>query len=448
MSLTRILIVEDEAIVARDIAQQLAILGYEPVAQTPRGVEALTLAEQLRPDLVLMDIQLAGEMDGITAAQAIRERFAIPIVFLTAFVGDETLERAKETEPFGYIVKPFQDRELRTVIEMALYKHQAETRLRTSQEELTTILRTAMDGFWLSDAEGRFLDVNDAFCQLTGYSREELLRMAIRDVEADETPAEIAANIERIQRLGSARFERRQRCKDGRLVYVEVSVNYLPRGGGRMVCFFRDITQRKAREREIERLNKLYAALGVLNQTIVGVTSREELFREVCRIVVEMAGFKVVWIGWADPTTHVVSPVARAGNDEGYLDEIEVYADDRPEGRGPVGKCIREHQTIIFNDFLHDPLAAPWHKAASREDSEPQLPCLFSSTERSVARCRFTPMSRMSFKTRKSPCLTRSQRRFLLPWRVWIERRSGSGRRSRCGKANIGCGFWRKMPST
>ena len=149
MSQTRILIVEDEAIVARDIAQQLALLGYEPVAQTPRGEQALVLADQLRPDLVLMDIQLAGEMDGITAAQAIRERFAIPVVFLTAFVGDETLERAKVTEPFGYIIKPFQDRELRTVIEMALYKHQAETRLRNSQEELTTILRTAMDGFWL-----------------------------------------------------------------------------------------------------------------------------------------------------------------------------------------------------------------------------------------------------------------------------------------------------------
>ena len=245
MNQTRILIVEDEATVARDIAQQLTRLGYEPVAQTPRGEEALVLAEQLRPNLVLMDIQLAGEMDGIAAAQAIRERFAIPVVFLAAFVADETLERAKVTEPFGYIIKPFQDRELRTVIEMALYKHQAETRLRTSSEELTTILRTAMDGFWLSDAEGRFMEVNDAYCQLTGYSRTELLRMAIRDVEADETPAEIAANIERIQRLGSARFERRQRCKDGRLVHVEVSVNYLPGGGGRLVCF--SATSRSAR---------------------------------------------------------------------------------------------------------------------------------------------------------------------------------------------------------
>ena len=80
-------------------------------ARRPWGEQAIVLAEQLRPDLVLMDIQLAGEMEGIAAAQAIRERFAIPVVFLTAFAGDTILERAKVTEPFGYIIKPFQDRE-------------------------------------------------------------------------------------------------------------------------------------------------------------------------------------------------------------------------------------------------------------------------------------------------------------------------------------------------
>ena len=254
MSQTRILIVEDEAIVARDIAQQLARLGYEAVAQTPRGEQAIVLAEQLRPDLVLMDIKLADEMDGIVAAQAIRDQFAIPVVFLTVSAGDETVERAKLSEPFGYIVKPFHERELRIVIEMALYKHQAETRFRDRQEELMTILGTAMDGYWLADAEGRFLEVNDAYCQVTGYNREELLRMAIRDVEPDETPAEIAANIERIMELGSARFERRQRCKDGRLIHVEVSVNYLSRSGGRLVCFLRDITQRKQAEEDLRKL--------------------------------------------------------------------------------------------------------------------------------------------------------------------------------------------------
>lgn len=105
MSRTRILIVEDEAIVARDIAEQLALLGYEAVARTPRGEQAVELAERLRPDLVLMDVRLAGKMDGVSTAETIRDRYAIPVVFLTAYADDATLERAKMAEPFGYVVK-------------------------------------------------------------------------------------------------------------------------------------------------------------------------------------------------------------------------------------------------------------------------------------------------------------------------------------------------------
>ena len=385
MSQARILIVEDELVVARDIARQLALLGYEPAAQTPRGEEAIVLAEQLRPDLVLMDIRLAGQMDGIAAAQVIRERFAIPVVFLTAFAGNGILERAKVTEPFGYIIKPFQDSELRTVIELALYKHQAEIRLRDSQEELAAILHTAMDGFFVVDSEGRILEVNEAYCKLIDYSREELLRMAVRDLEADETPAEIATLIERVKSVGSARFERRHRRKDGRLVHVEASVNYLPRGGGRHFCFFRDITHRKLHEREIERLNNLYSALSVLNKTIVGVKSREVLFHEVCRIVAEQASFKAVWVGMVEPRTHAVNAVASAGDNEGYLDQIMVYADDRPEGRGPVGTCIREGKTLIFNDFLNDPRRRRGKPPLPRTDSELRRLCRSGSTERSAA---------------------------------------------------------------
>ncbi len=115
----RILVVEDEAIVARDIRLQLAELGYEAVGHAARGEQAIALAGELHPDLVLMDVQLAGAMDGIAAAQAIRTQFSLPVVFLTAFAEDETLARAKVTEPFGYILKPFSERELHTVVEMA-----------------------------------------------------------------------------------------------------------------------------------------------------------------------------------------------------------------------------------------------------------------------------------------------------------------------------------------
>ncbi len=123
MTKLKILIVEDESLVARDIGQQLLELGYEPVAETRRAEDAILLAGQLQPDLVLMDIHLAGEMDGIAAAQIIRDRFSIPVVFLTALASDLIINQAKLAESFGYIVKPFDERELQTVIETALGKH-------------------------------------------------------------------------------------------------------------------------------------------------------------------------------------------------------------------------------------------------------------------------------------------------------------------------------------
>lgn len=125
MDKLRFLIVEDEAIVARDIHMQLVELGYDPVGKASRGEEAVVLAGELRPDLVLMDIQLKGKMDGIAAAEAIRTQFSLPIVFLTASAESDT-KVAMLTEPFGCIRKPFLEADLRTAIEMALSKHKAE----------------------------------------------------------------------------------------------------------------------------------------------------------------------------------------------------------------------------------------------------------------------------------------------------------------------------------
>lgn len=140
-----ILIVEDEGIVARDIAQQVRDTGYQVVGPCSSGEEAIGLADTWRPDLVLMDIHLAGETDGISAAQTIRQQFGIPVVFLTAYAADDILERAKITEPFGYILKPFSERELSTVLAMALYKHQAEARLLTTTRQLQALSRRVLE---------------------------------------------------------------------------------------------------------------------------------------------------------------------------------------------------------------------------------------------------------------------------------------------------------------
>jgi len=117
--------------IAMFIQLKLKLLGYQTAGHTTLGEEAISMAGELKPDLVLMDIHLAGTMDGITAAQEIRTKFSLPIIFLTGLVSDDTLERAKLVDAFGYIIKPFSDQELRAGLEMALYKHQTESNTET-----------------------------------------------------------------------------------------------------------------------------------------------------------------------------------------------------------------------------------------------------------------------------------------------------------------------------
>ena len=126
----RILVVEDEAITARSIVSALKRLGYVVLARVASGEEAIRRVAETQPDLVLMDIRLQGDMDGVEAARRIRSRFDIPVVYLTAHVDDDTVQRARVTQPFGYLVKPFQAEELHRVIETALHKHATEKKLK------------------------------------------------------------------------------------------------------------------------------------------------------------------------------------------------------------------------------------------------------------------------------------------------------------------------------
>ncbi|HEY9874721.1 MAG TPA: ATP-binding protein [Candidatus Obscuribacterales bacterium] len=131
----KILVVEDERIVAKDIVKSLQRLGYVVIASVSSGEEAIKKVSENQPDLVLMDIMLKGEMDGITATEEIRKTFDIPVIYLTAYADENTLQRAKVTDPFGYILKPFDDRDLHTTIEIALRRHIAEAAVRIALEK-------------------------------------------------------------------------------------------------------------------------------------------------------------------------------------------------------------------------------------------------------------------------------------------------------------------------
>ncbi len=223
MSKARILVVEDEAIVAAEIEERLAAMGYEPAGCASTGEQALALTEELRPSLILMDIRLKGGMDGVAVAEAIRRRFHLPVIFLTAYSEDETLDRAKLAEPFGYILKPFDDRELKSTIEIALFKHRT--------------------------------------------------------------------------------------------------------------------------EEEIRRLNRLYDVLSQVNQAVVRVRSRDELFSAVCRCVVERGTVDLAWIGWLDPPASTIKPVACFGNRSRMLSAVEFHT-----APGSPSKAIREGNPFVCNE--------------------------------------------------------------------------------------------------
>ena len=123
MSKVNVLVVEDESIVSKDIQYSLKKIGYNVIGAAPTGERAVELAEELNPDIILMDIMLKGKITGIEASAQIKEKLNIPVIFLTAYADENTLSKAKITEPYAYIIKPFKEIDLHTSIEMALYKH-------------------------------------------------------------------------------------------------------------------------------------------------------------------------------------------------------------------------------------------------------------------------------------------------------------------------------------
>jgi diguanylate cyclase (GGDEF)-like protein/PAS domain S-box-containing protein len=260
MTKPRILIVEDEAIIALDIGQQLARLGYETVGHASEGEEAVRMAGESRPDLVLMDIQLGGDMDGIAAAKLIRERHRLPIVFLTAFAADDILARAKLIEPFGYILKPFSERELRTVLEMALYKHQADQSLIEAADHTRMILDNMLDGVITIDPEGRIASLNQAACRLFGYEREEVLGHNVTMLIPEPHKRHHDGYLRIYRDTGEARMIGMPReveglHRDGSLIPLSLAVSKMEHlGQTSFIGVVRDTTQRR---NDMEKIRQL-----------------------------------------------------------------------------------------------------------------------------------------------------------------------------------------------
>ncbi len=174
MSKGKILVVEDERLVAEDIKDTLEDIGYSVVGIVDTGEKALEKAEESRPDLVLMDIVLKEEMDGVKAAEEIKNELDIPVIYLTAYSDDEKLKRAKVTQPFGYIIKPFRRRELHSNIEMALYKHEMEKKIRKKEKKYRAIFENTGTAMVIIEKDKTISLANEEFTKWTGYPKEEI----------------------------------------------------------------------------------------------------------------------------------------------------------------------------------------------------------------------------------------------------------------------------------
>lgn len=263
-----ILIVEDERIVVLDLQNNLEKNGFSVAGHADKGEDAIKKAGELRPSLILMDIGLKGKMDGIEAATRIRALFDLPVIFLTAFATQPTLKRARLAEPFGYIVKPFDERELVSNIEMALYKHGMEKKLRESENKFRGVIEHASDGIALIDNQGKVIEWNPAIENISGLKRPDVINLPIweiifqvlpqdkRTAEFERTntvrwKAELENGFLNKDKMGEYEIETPQgirRIIQGNSFTVETARGLL---GG---VIMRDITERKQIEIERGRL--------------------------------------------------------------------------------------------------------------------------------------------------------------------------------------------------
>lgn len=257
MHTIQILVVEDESVIAADIKDCLENLGYAVPAIAVSGETAIAFATTLRPDVVLMDIRLKGEMDGIQAAQHIWSYLHIPIIYATGYSDRSTMERAKATEPFGYVLKPIEERELYVAIETALQRFRLDKELQEREQWLASILKAIGDGVIVTDADSRIKFLNSAAESLTGWRQAEAIGQKATDIFHlihEQTQATLPSPIDEALQTGKLVYladGTLLRSRNGQTVPIADSAAPFYDDEGTttgVVLVFRDITERRQAE--------------------------------------------------------------------------------------------------------------------------------------------------------------------------------------------------------
>jgi PAS domain S-box-containing protein len=357
MSDYRILIVEDEFIEAMSFEQSLKSFGYEVVGIVSTGEEALENVAHHKPDLILLDIILKGELDGIETAVKIKEDFDIPIVYITAHPEESTVNRAKLTSPYGYIIKPVNQTDLRNIIELALYKHQMESKLKKSEAKYRNIVENVLDAYLRCNTEGNIIMASPSASRMFRFdSPREMIGISTLSLfKYPENRQKMREELEKHVKIKN----RENKClrNDGTTFWASINAQYyydkksIIQG---TEAFIRDITESKNAKVRINKLYRLYATLNQINQSLARIKDRKELFRIICKICVEYGKFQMAWIGLIDPKSGDIKPVTYYGHEDGYLKNISINIKDTPSLHKPSVMAINKGEFIIVENLEED----------------------------------------------------------------------------------------------
>ena len=369
MADVKILLVEDESLEALDIKLTLESFGYEVPYVASSGEEVVEKALEIMPDLILMDIVLKGDTDGIDVASKIKN-LNIPVIYLTAHSEESKIERAKLTEPDGYIIKPYDRTELKYAIELAIYKKQMEKELKESEDKYCCIVENVLDAYLRGNTAGQITMASPSAALMYRFDSPEEM-MGISALSLYKSKEDRQKMLKELTKHGKVEnMEGEGLRNDGTSFWVSVNAQYYYDKQGIIQgtdAFVRDITANKIAEERIDKLYRLYATLSQIDQAIVRIKSNNELFQVICEICVEYGKFQMAWIGLINPKTGNIKPVTYSGHEDGYLKKISMNIKESPSLHKPTIMAIDEGEFSVSEDIDKD-LNREWCEEALKRN--------------------------------------------------------------------------------